>query len=224
MNDVTRIWNGLPQDALAQIPPLLEATSLAELRAITAIWQQARIARQDEQLRHRLDQLETQGIVLPGLRPNWRERLGMAWDDMLARFRPDDPATVQIAELPLAETHPMDELPFDYDEIEPEIARFRDQITELITAAHGRAPLKIALPDRAYDLLYEEQLDDAALQLMDIQFITAYWPPLAERPGLAISDRQEDGGLPREISLQARNEAAHKALANILESFGGRLE
>lgn len=141
MNNVTGIWNGSPEDAQAQIPPLLEAASLAELRAVAAAWQQARLDRQEEQLHEKLNRLEAQGIVVPGLRPGWRERLGMAWDDVVARFHRDGPATAQVAEISLAETHPMDELPFDYDEIEAEIARFRDRVAELITTSRGRAPL-----------------------------------------------------------------------------------
>lgn len=135
-----------------------------------------------------------------------------------------DPATAQTAELSLTETYPMDELSFDYDEIEAEIARFRDQVAALITAARGQAPLRVVLPDEAYDIFQEECLEDAAHHLMEIQFITACWPPMGGRPGLAISDRQEDGGLPREISLQARNEMAHGAIIETLRTFGGRLE
>lgn len=224
MDDVTRIWNGSPSDALQQVPPLIEARSVAEFRAAAAFWQQAVLERQEQQLDDKLQALRAEGIILPGLAPDWRERLGAFWDNLVARFQPSGPENGQAAELLLIATYPTDELNFDYEQIDAEIARFRDQVATLITAAHGCPPPKPVLPPEAYDVFYDEDPGEAAYDLMEIQFITACWPPAPGRPGLAISDRQEDGGLPREISLQARDAAAHAQIEETLRQFGGRLE
>ncbi|MEM6307990.1 MAG: hypothetical protein AAF701_08395 [Pseudomonadota bacterium] len=104
--------------------------------------------------------------------------------------------------LPIGSTHPTWDLNHDYDVIDAETKRYRDAVAAQITQHRGVRPQSFA--DTG---LFDPDDDNHARATL--ANVTHYWPPVDGKPSLALSEVQEDGGLPVEITLLVQDAAGH---------------
>lgn len=164
------------------------------------------------------------------------ERARDRWDDLMWSWRdrfvsdagpergsvPDN--AVFGFELTLARSHPTRDIALDHDEIDAEVEWMVEALSAQISAERGCGPVMARLPDAVMDDLAEQddcsEEDDMLMQAGDV---VAYWPP-GDGPALALSVRQEDGGLPIEVRLLAHGAVAHRRLVAAVQRAGGRLD
>lgn len=148
----------------------------------------------------------------------------------LSGIKPPDPATmIQTDIFPLqmmvAETHETSDLPMTTDEAFALTAALRDRVGAIISADRGFGPMRVELPHNALDFLDEgRSLSDEEAAIFELSNITAYWPPVAGKLGLALHEEQEDGGLPIVIFLLAQDASGHDEATTLLERWGGGLK
>ncbi len=162
------------------------------------------------------------------LRPTLTDRIRDIWDGVIdlawgwrrikTRQASDVPFTFDV---PLAQTYPTQELSFDYEDLYAETARLRSELAAQITLKRGVGPQLIMVDADLMDDMLEDDCDTADI-VHRLDGVVQYWPPIKDLPALALSEVQEDGGLPIEISLLAHPAAAHDALVKIVTTqLGG---
>ncbi len=236
------IWS-FPSDG--QPPDMAWAAEASTLEALTEgsealhvdaiIAMEAQTEQELEEARALAAQLRRQGIdfdVDRIMKPSLSDRLFDAVEDVkdwLGRKGQPEPEGMPddlpfALEIPLGTTVPTDRIAIDYDALYAETAAFRAHIAAQISASRGAAK-RPALPGAARDALFEmEEWDDTTELLFLIGDLTEYWPPAEGRPALGLTERQEDGGLPIQISLIAHGSAAHDTLTALIREYGGRWE
>ncbi|MBK4214535.1 hypothetical protein JJJ17_01205 [Paracoccus caeni] len=157
-----------------------------------------------------VDWLVVMLLKLSGVKPPQPEALSLA--------------SIFSAQMMIAETRPTVELSMTTDEVLALTAALRDRIGAIISADRGVGPMRVELPQNALDFLDEgRSLSAEEDAIFEISKITAYWPPVSGKPGLALIEQREDNGLPIHISMLAQDRAGHDQLLECLERHGGAL-
>ncbi|MGU3493596.1 hypothetical protein ACLBXM_06085 [Xanthobacteraceae bacterium A53D] len=221
------VWAVPPEAAFAVMPRLLAAADITELWAISEPVHEAHARLMEARLEVQLDAMGDLGKRLRReMRPGLLERLRDLWDRLTGRLRvTEDVSGVGLFafHMPLAITRPPEELDRTADELADETRRLREVIEARISAERGVMPLRVHLPDTALDFMDEDDWTLAEEQLAEIATISAYWPPVAGKPALALVEQCEDAGLPTEVRLLAHDALAHDAMAAAIRTVGGSL-
>ena len=189
-------------DALS-LPALSAAAGSRETRAVSAIRKNMSLG--DEALRAISAKLGEHGVDFDV------DRLFRAFEPEPAATHSHSGDVLFALDIPLALTMPPEDTARDRREMAAEATRLRHSIAELISASRGAAA-RLAVPVAAHP----GQVDaDILAQLSEI---TEYWGPLADRPALALCQRQPDGDHPIALHLLAHGAAAHDHLMTLIAS------
>lgn len=181
--------------------------------------------------------LKTKGIHMDVdrmMRGSLVERAQIWWDDLMFNWRNrggSGPDTVPdgallVFDLPLALTYPGSSLTAECDAIDAEISRLAEGLSRQITVSRGREGLTVHVPDKVLENLEETEFDDWSedqMALCEAGNFTAYWPPVADAPAMALSVVQEDVSHVIEVKLMAQGAAAHRRFVGLLADHGGSL-
>lgn len=144
------------------------------------------------------------------------------WHDLTGSASGTAPADVPFLHaVPLGCTYPTDQISLDYDDLFAQTHAFRAALADQISVGWGaaRAP---ELPQTVLEDLYEcEDRDDDDQLLFDLADLTHYWPAGARGFAVGLMERQEDGGLPIEITLVAHGPQADQQITAMLQAKGG---
>ncbi|MFQ6548966.1 hypothetical protein AADZ90_013485 [Aestuariibius sp. 2305UL40-4] len=238
MAPITDIWAHPPSGQPPDLTAILAARSAAEAAERSEDLYAAAMAATERQMEADLTeartmqaQLKQEGIdfdVDRMMAPSLTDRLLMRVDDLrdwiADRFQPDGDPSGDLAgamAIPLGRTHPTNRLPQDYEAIFAEIQRFRDAIAAQITRSRGAPPQGITIPDAALDFVeYDDTWTEEQALLDHLSDYCAYWPPSDHGPALALTERQEDGGLPIEIELIVHGPSDHARIIALLKAHG----
>ena len=233
--DIDSIWVMPPDRALDILPALLAAASPAEIWTATLRFRteyadgiEARLDREMDEMGPPPDDIDMNDRLRRDMRAGSMDRAVEAWDGLtpLAGRRaegqsPDQPLCFGM---PLIETPPVGDLNFDGMVIYAETQRLRDEIGAAISADRGAGPHRFLLPGAAFDFYAENDWTDAQATLAEIDKLTAYWPPKAGKPALALAESQEEGNQPIQILIYAHSDTGHEALLRIVAEVGGKIE
>lgn len=128
------------------------------------------------------------------------DRIVDKWYDVIDWFQREPPPTEADPsfEIVIGLTRETSALPFDYDVIFGESRRLKTGVAEQITAACGSPPRRL---DIQWEAPEHDDWDDTEMLRSEMADFDMLWPPVRDKPGFALAERQEDGGLPIEIVL-----------------------
>lgn len=239
--DISDIWSYPKGGAVPDLTPQLEALDMAALFAVSGPLQDRALAAVDAERDHAASDatadLKTKGIhmyvdrMMRGSLVEWAQ---IWWGDLMFNWRnrggsrpdpvPDD--ALLVFNLPLALTYPRSTLTAEYDAIDAEVSRMTEGLSRQITVSRGRDGLAVHVPDKVLENLEETEFDDWSedqVALCEAGNFTAYWPPVADAPAMALSVVQEDAGHVIEVKLMARGAAAHRRFVGLLADHGSSL-
>ncbi|WP_188578123.1 hypothetical protein [Azorhizobium oxalatiphilum] len=223
-------WLAPPEQSLALLSRLLAAHDIPQLWAEAAPACEARTQLLEARLAAKLDAMGELGAQMrQDMRPGLLDRLRDLWHLLTGGMRSDDAADGGEADLfafrmSLAETLPTGELPVSADALFAETGRLREAIGARITRERQAAPQQIRIPAAALAFMENPVWSADEEQLAEIATITAYWPPMAGKPALALAEQQQDAGLPVELRLLAHDAAGHAAFMAVIRQAGGAVQ